>query len=325
MTFRNEFGATIFRQKYAHQGAETWEELAGALVENVVQHRLPKDTKEALTQLIIDQKFLPGGRYLANANRPADARFFNNCFLLKAEEDTREDWADLSKRVELCLTSGGGIGVDYSVYREKGAPLGRTGGVASGPVSKMIMINDIGRAIRQGGDRRSAIYGSLSAEHPDAETLLYVKDWDKIEIAGTGKSLADVKELDFNFPAPLDGTNISLNYGDKWLDHYNRTGDVGSIFKQNVRQAMKSSEPGFSFNFGAKSLETLRNACCEITSCDDSDVCNLGSLNMSRFDDIEDFRELLIVGVAIFVVAVCVFAASVFMECVVSRCANIQR
>jgi ribonucleoside-diphosphate reductase alpha chain len=291
MTFRNEFGATIFQQKYAHQGAETWEELAGALVENVVQHRLPKDTKEALTQLIIDEKFLPGGRYLANANRPADARFFNNCFLLKAEEDTREDWGDLSKRVELCLTSGGGIGVDYSVYREKGAPLGRTGGVASGPVSKMIMINDIGRAIRQGGDRRSAIYGSLSAEHPDAETLLYVKDWDKIEIAGTGKSLADVKELDFNFPAPLDGTNISLNYGDKWLDHYNRTGDVGSIFKQNVRQAMKSSEPGFSFNFGAKSLETLRNACCEITSSDDSDVCNLGSLNMSRFDDIEDFRE----------------------------------
>jgi ribonucleoside-diphosphate reductase alpha chain len=121
--------------------------------------------------------------------------------------------------------------------------------------------------------------------------LLYVKDWDKIEIAGTGKSLADVKELDFNFPAPLDGTNISLNYGDKWMSRYKRTGDPGSVFRQNVRQAMKSSEPGFSFNFGAKSDETLRNACCEITSADDSDVCNLGSLNMSRFDNLDDFRD----------------------------------
>jgi ribonucleoside-diphosphate reductase alpha chain len=289
MTFRNEFGSAIFHQKYAHAGAETWQELAQTLVENVVGHRLPDDAKKELVQLITDFKFLPGGRYLANANRKA--RLYNNCFLLRAEEDTREDWADLSKRVELCLTSGGGIGVDYSVYREKGARLGRTGGVASGPVSKMIMINDIGRAIRQGGDRRSAIYGSLSADHPDAELLLYAKDWHKIEVAGTGKSLADIKELDFNFPAPLDGTNISLNYGTGWLEHYNETGDVGDIFRQNVRQAMKSSEPGFSFNFYGKERETLRNACCELTSSDDSDICCLGSLNMSRFDSLQEFRE----------------------------------
>jgi ribonucleoside-diphosphate reductase alpha chain len=33
----------------------------------------------------------------------------------------------------------------------------------------------------------------------------------------------------------------------------------------------------------------LRNACTEITSADDSDVCNLGSLVLSRFDDPQQF------------------------------------
>ena len=66
-------------------------------------------------------KFIPGGRYLYYAGRPN--KFFNNCYLLKAEEDTREDWADLSWKAESCLMTGGGIGCDYSIYRPAGAPI----------------------------------------------------------------------------------------------------------------------------------------------------------------------------------------------------------
>jgi ribonucleoside-diphosphate reductase alpha chain len=50
----------------------------------------------------------------------------------------------------------------------------------------------------------------------------------------------------------------------------------------NVRQALKNGEPGFNFNFFEKVFENLRNACTEVTSEDDSDVCNLASVNMSR-------------------------------------------
>ena len=66
-------------------------------------------------------RFIPGGRYLYYAGRPA--KFFNNCYLLCAEEDTREEWAALAQRATSCLMSGGGIGMDYSILREKGAPL----------------------------------------------------------------------------------------------------------------------------------------------------------------------------------------------------------
>ena len=33
--FRNEFAESIFHHKYSHEGAETWEELANTLVDDV--------------------------------------------------------------------------------------------------------------------------------------------------------------------------------------------------------------------------------------------------------------------------------------------------
>lgn len=215
-----------------------------------------------------------------------------NCFLLKAEEDSREDWANLSWKAESCLMTGGGIGVDYSVYRAEGTPIKATGGLASGPVPKMNMINEIGRRVMQGGSRRSAIYASLRHSHPDVFKFLAAKDWASMPIGGTGYSYADVKQQDFNFPAPLDMTNISVNYDTSWLLNYMATGDVGDVFRQNVKQALMTAEPGFSFNFFDKENETLRNACTEVTSEDDSDVCNLGSLNMGRIENIQEFAEI---------------------------------
>ena len=256
--FRSKFAEDIFNQKYAHEGSETWATLARTLVTDVCGGCLTKDEQDTLTKYITELKFIPGGRYLYYAGRTA--KFFNNCFLLRAEEDTREDWADLSWKSESCLMTGGGIGIDYSVYRPKGSPLGRTGGLASGPLPKMEMINEIGRRVMQGGSRRSAIYASLNWQHGDIEDFLTIKDWKRYKVPGTDLTLFDLKQLDFNWPAPLDTTNISVNYDTAWLLNYWKTGDVGEVFKKNVAEALKTAEPGFSFNFFDKERETLRNA-----------------------------------------------------------------
>lgn len=290
--FRNKFSEDIFKHKYAHAGAETWEALARRLADRVMGPFRPKHEVEKAFEYIRDLKFIPGGRYLYYANR--DRAYFNNCFLLRAEHDTREDWAELSWKAERCLMIGGGIGVDYSVYRPSGSPLKSTGGLASGPLPKMLMINEIGRHVMQGGSRRSALYASLNWRHADAPLFLKAKDWHSLPIGSTGYSVADVKAMDFNYPAPLDMTNISLNYDDAWMElgapHEDPT------FLANVRQAMQTGEPGFSFNFGAKRRETLRNACTEVSSEDDSDVCNLGSVNMSRIDDYREFDDVVAIG-----------------------------
>ena len=289
--FRSKFSEDIFLQKYQHDGCETWERLCATLVEDVMGDNATKGEKQQLTKYMVDLKFIPGGRYLYYAGR--EHKFFNNCFLLKAEEDTREDWAELSKKVELCLSTGGGIGTDYSIYRARGSLLRGTGGTASGPIPKMQMVNDQGRGVMQGGSRRSALYASLDWEHEDIPEFLVVKNWYDRKVAGTRKSLGELREADFNFPVPLDHTNISINYNTAWLENYWDTNDVGDIFKQNIRQALSTGEPGFSFNFWEKENETLRNACTEVTSEDDSDVCNLGSINIGRVDSIKEFRSIV--------------------------------
>jgi ribonucleoside-diphosphate reductase alpha chain len=188
--------------------------------------------------------------------------------------------------------TGGGIGVDYSVYRPEGGLLTRTGGMASGPISKIDMINEIGRRVMQGGSRRSAIYASLNWQHADAVKFIVAKDWHLLKVPGTSVTVADLKRLDFNWHAPLDMTNISLNYDTAWLEGYKKTGEVGETFVNNTRQALMGAEPGFSFNFYDKETETGRNACCELTTSDDSDVCNLGSINLGNIDSMVELRDV---------------------------------
>jgi hypothetical protein len=220
-----------------------------------------------------------------------------NCFLLRAEEDTREEWANLTQRAVSCLMTGGGIGVDYSILRPSGKPLSRTGGLSSGPIPLMQMINEVGRGVMQGGSRRSAIYASLNWQHEDIPAFLTAKNWSPETKA--------LKSKDFNFPAPLDMTNISVNYDDAWLNlDYKISGVISTesniisrannpIFLENCKQAMMTGEPGFSFNFGSKQNETLRNACTEVTSEDDSDVCNLGSINLGNIKSIDEFASVV--------------------------------
>ena len=289
--FRSKFSEDIFNTKYSHEGAESFHELSCTLVNDVCQSHLTADEKEQLIDHISNLRFIPGGRYLYYAGR--DKKFFNNCYLLKAEEDNREDWAKLSWEAESCLMTGGGIGADYSVYRQEGQILKGTGGISSGPIPKMQMINEIGRHVMQGGSRRSAIYASLNWKHPDVDQFLAAKNWYDMPVGNTGQTIFDVKQDDFNFPAPLDMTNISVNYDTEWLLNYWETGEVGDVFKTNVYQALRTAEPGFSFNFFEKENETLRNACTEVTSEDDSDVCNLGSLNFARIDDLNQLREVV--------------------------------
>jgi len=292
--FRNQLSETVFNQKYRHDGSWTWDALARTLANDVCKDLLPASEIDAIYEAIRDLKFIPGGRYLYYAGRPV--RFYNNCFLLRAEEDSREDWANLSWKSESALMSGGGIGIDYSVYRPSGTIINRTGGYASGPLPKMKMINDIGRYVMQGGSRRSAIYASLNWQHADIDEFLTMKDWHNQPAGTSGLTLHDLKQQDFNFPAPMDMTNISVNYDTEWLlGTFN--GDLSEVFVKNVRQAMKTGEPGFSFNFFDKERETLRNACTEVTSEDDSDVCNLGSLNLSRISSIAELAEITELGI----------------------------
>ncbi len=288
---------TIMKQKYSHLNKEgekeTWENIAYRVSKKVLQAvHAPQSQIEETRKIIAERKFIPGGRYLA-----ATGRLFhqvNNCFLFRAE-DSREGWADMMHKATLSLMTGGGIGCDYSQVREKGRLIRKTGGEATGPIALMQMVNESGRYIMQGGSRRSAIWAGLNWSHPDIQEFIRLKDWTD--------AVKEQKALNFNFPATMDMTNISVLLDDDFFEafkdekHEQHTLAI-SVYWSTVRHMLETGEPGFSIDTGKNSRETLRNACTEVTSADDSDVCNLGSINMARIESLEEMERVVELGTA---------------------------
>lgn len=282
--FSNKFSEDIFKQKYSMNGLESWEDTAKRVVSSVCGQLLNKEDQEKILNLIIERKFIPAGRYLYSAGRPFHA--VNNCYLFRVE-DSREGWADAVSKATASLMTGGGIGFDYSALRAEGEIIKKTGGKSTGPIALMKMINEIGRYVMQGGQRRSAIFGSLNWKHKDVFKFMDLKNH--------SPELKAVKEKDFNFPLPMELTNISVNYDTEFFiaiedENHPLHNNAKEVFEYNCRQAFKTAEPGFSFNY-LKDNETLRNACCEVVSEDDSDKCNLGTLWINRFKDKKEFAE----------------------------------
>jgi ribonucleoside-diphosphate reductase alpha chain len=198
----------------------------------------------------------------------------------------------------MALMSGAGIGNEYSNIRPKGSLIKRTGGEATGPLALMQMVNEAGRFIMQGGSRRSAIWAGLGWDHADTLEFIHIKDW--------SHEVRAMKAKDFNFPATLDGTNVSVRLDDEFFKAYNNPKHpkhslAQQVYWETVYQMLKKGEPGFSIDTGDNAGETLRNACTEVTSYDDSDICNLASLNMARIKTLEDMEVCVKVSTAMLV------------------------
>ena len=286
------FAETIMVQKYSHDlrdgGKETWDQIAHRVGTTVLRSvGAPKSLVEQTIEYIKQRKFIPGGRYLYATKRPYHQ--VQNCLLMKAE-DSREGWADHLHKNAMGLMTGAGIGSAYGEIRPEGKPIRKTGGVATGPLALMQMVNEAGRGIQQGGSRRSALWAGLPWSHADVMKFIRMKDW--------SPEVRAMKEKDFNFPATMDGTNISVQLDDEFFEAYHNEKDVlhqqaHMVYWAVLERMLKTAEPGFSIDTGKNSKEILRNACTEVTSGDDSDVCNLGSINLARVGSLEEMQSLV--------------------------------
>lgn len=289
------FARGIYEAKYAMKDEngnviEDWPDTAKRVVDNVMGALGygEGDTEyELMLGYITDMKFIPGGRYLYASGRPFHQT--QNCLLLRAE-DSREGWSKMLHDSSMALMTGAGIGIDYSDVRPSGSVITKTGGIASGPISLMEMVNECGRHIMQGGSRRSAIWAGLNWKHNDIFKFIDAKNW--------SEQVREIKETDFNFPATLDMTNISIILDDEFFEAHDDPKHplhdrATEVYHQTTKRMLKTAEPGFSIDTGENAGETLRNACTEVTSSDSSDICNLGSINMSKITDIDEFREVV--------------------------------
>lgn len=256
------FARTIYEAKYAWKNedgevTEDWPETAERVVFNVLGALgyAPGDEEfEETLRLITERKFIPGGRYLYASGRGLHQT--QNCLLLRAK-DSREGWADIMQKSAMALMTGAGIGIEYSELRPSGSPIKKTGGEASGPISLMKVVNEIGRNVMQGGSRRSAIWAGLNWKHGDIFEFIKLKDW--------SPEVRALKEKDFNFPATMDMTNISVLLDDEFFAAYEDETHplyvhACEVYWTTVERMLKTGEPGFSIDTGHNAGETLRNA-----------------------------------------------------------------
>jgi len=276
----SEYAHTIAMQRYAHDMGlekESWSLVARRVSEAVMGAvNAPRDVVDAIAELIDQRIFLPGGRYLYAAGRPLHQT--QNCLLTRCK-DTREGWADHLHKHVMGLGTGAGMGTTYSALREAGAVLKRTGGIASGPLPLMVATNEVGRGMRQGGTRRSALWAGLHWWHPDNPAFLKSKNW--------SEEVRRLKAKDYDFPAALDQTNISNALDDMFFEAYHNPDFMGRTpvyhdahhgyavthkmaqdsYWTTIRQMLETAEPGFSVDVGENAGEDLRNApLCKETS-----------------------------------------------------------
>ena len=241
----------------------------------------------ALYDLMVSRKFMP--------NTPAIANFGNvlgmgsACFVLGVE-DSIESIMETLKQTAVVFKAGGGMGYNFSNLRPEGDYVSSTSGVASGPISFMMLFDTMTDVIKQGGIRRGANMGILNSNHPDIEKFITAKKGNK---ALRNFNISVLLMPDFwdcfnkNKPYPLVNPRT---------EQVVREVNPRILFDMIVYQAWESAEPGVIFfdhvnkyNPFFKHLGPIitTNPCGEVLLYP-NESCNLGSLNVWSFAKRDD-------------------------------------
>ena len=98
-----------------------------------------------------------------------------NCFVMGTVPDSLGGIFDHLREAALTMQQGGGVGMDFSTIRPNGAPVEGVGADASGPLSFMDCWDSMCRTVHSAGQRRGAMMGCLSIDHPDIEAFIDAK------------------------------------------------------------------------------------------------------------------------------------------------------
>lgn len=158
----------LLQQRYYKNG-EDWKGLVKRNVDYITDKNHDK-----YYQLIGDRVFLPNSPSLVNAGTKTGGLFA--CFTVGPNEDTLEGGFNALTDIAMIAKKGGGCGFTGSFLRPKNSPVsGSAHGYAYGPNRFAKMVSYAMDAITQSGFRKMALMYTLSAEHPDIEEFIHLK------------------------------------------------------------------------------------------------------------------------------------------------------
>ena len=140
----NDLGKDIWKKKYQYN-EETLDEFF---------KRVSNGDKD-IEELIRKQRFLFGGRILANRGLEKDGRkvTFSNCYVLGINDDSIESIYQTCSDLARTFSYGGGCGIDISKLRPRGMKVNNASNTTTGAVSFMDTFSQVTGTIGQNGRR----------------------------------------------------------------------------------------------------------------------------------------------------------------------------
>ena len=242
----------------------------------------PKDKKKwqaEFASVMREQRFIPGGRTLANAGTANNQ--LANCFVMPMPDDI-EGIFEALKESSILKKYGGAVGFNFGHIRPKGDRVSTTSGAAAGPIALMTLINDASDIYLQAGKRRSGNMVTLPVSHPDIMEFIHCKESGanlphiNYSLAVTKKFVnAARKDLSWELINPRNGQVVTTLPARVILETAARmawkTGDPGLIFIDRINADNPTPHVGV--------LETV-NLCGEQPLLS-YEACNLGSINLA--------------------------------------------
>ena len=294
----NKLGIDIWMKKYRH-GDESFDEWLD---------RVSGGDKD-VRRLIVEKKFLFGGRILANRGlqREGLKLTYSNCYVLTPPEDSIESIFECAGKLARTFSYGGGVGIDISKLAPRGAKINNTARETSGAVSFTDLFSMVTGLIGQHG-RRGALMLSMSCDHPDLEEFMSVKtDLERVTKANMSIRVTDefmkCVENDIaykqTFSRPETGYTTeklldAKGFFKKLCDANYDYGEPGCLFWDTISNWNLLSEYD-DFSYAGT------NPCAE-EPLPSGGSCLLGSLNLAEFVkngmfDMESFKNAIRISI----------------------------
>lgn len=291
----------LYREKRANIRKKPWDmdELQKSIWKN--KYRYNKESFDEwinrisakntrIGKLIRQKKFLFAGRILANRGLYKDGLkvTYSNCYVLEPPKDNLEDIFDTAKKLARTFSYGGGVGIDISKLRPRGAKVNNSAKNTTGAVSFMELYSMTTGLIGQRG-RRGALMISMEVSHPDIEDFIDIKtDLTKITKANISVRINDefMKAVENNETYRCEFIVEGNN------EHVIKEVDAKKLFMKLCKNNWDYAEPGILFWDNIKKHHLMSedkefsysgvNPCAE-EPLPSGGSCLLGSINLAEF------------------------------------------
>lgn len=277
----NKLGIDIWNNKYRYEN-ETFDEWLDRV----------SNGDDELKKLILEKKFLFGGRTLANRGTGKKGSF-SNCYSEGFVDDSLDDIMKTNTDIALTFKSQGGEGVSLSKLRPKGCGINNGQFQSDGIIPFMEMFNRTTESISQGGSRKGALIMTLDVWHKESEDFIKIKSEEgRIQKANLSLEIdddfmSDVKT--FYKTGKVVTRHIKRKYDGNTIEY-----DITPInlYKLMMAKAFDWAEPGCiytnrfrNYNLMEKDDEYNIESCnpCGEQPLPKYGACNLGSINLSEF------------------------------------------